>query len=101
MMLEEWFEDPRLFHIVGFLIQQNVGISTLREKSVSCTKSEFDGVLRQMIFQRAIVRGKALADSDKEELNEVIAEKIGELEIWKTLCGNSFDSAFIQYRNPA
>ncbi len=30
MMLEEWFEDRTLYHIVGFLIQQGVGVEEIR-----------------------------------------------------------------------
>src|ERR1041384_1839975 len=79
MMLEEWFEDRTLYHITGFLIQQGIGIATLREMSEESTKSDFESKLRQEVFQRVIGDG-TLAEMSTEELKEKVEEKLEGLE---------------------
>lgn len=54
MMLEEWFEDRALYHIVGFLISEGVAISKLGSLSKQSTKTEFEQKLRQEVFTRVI-----------------------------------------------
>lgn len=39
--LEEWYEDRTLYHFIGFLIEYNVDINELMEKSLELSKSEF------------------------------------------------------------
>ncbi len=64
LMLEEWFEDRTLFHMVGFLVSQDISIKDIRTQSQNCTKSEFEQSLRQLIFERVIAQ-KPLCPSDE------------------------------------
>jgi len=54
MMLEEWFEDRVLYHMVGFLVSEGMDINSIRKLSENCTKSGFEQHLRSEIFQRAV-----------------------------------------------
>jgi Protein of unknown function (DUF1524) len=54
MMLDEWFEDRILYHIVGFLVGEGMNISEIGELSKQCTKSEFEQRLRREVFARVI-----------------------------------------------
>jgi hypothetical protein len=52
MVLEEWFVDRRLYHLVGFLIWAGVDVNELRAVAVGATKREFKERLRAQIFER-------------------------------------------------
>ena len=78
MTLEEWYEDRTLYHIIGFLIQQGISISELREMSQGCTKSNFENKLRQKIFYRVIVQ-KNMSDLNANELGDCISNRLEEL----------------------
>jgi uncharacterized protein with ParB-like and HNH nuclease domain len=54
MMLEEWFEDRTLYHIVGFLIQQGVGVDKIRLLSEQTTKSIFEWKLRRKSSRKSL-----------------------------------------------
>lgn len=54
MVLEEWFEDRVLYHMVGFLVNDGMNINDIRRLSKDCTKSTFEQRLRNEIFQRAV-----------------------------------------------
>jgi hypothetical protein len=78
MSLEEWYEDRKLYHIVGFLIQQGVEICELRELSGSTTKQEFERELRGKVFAHMIGGGQeGLSDDD---LREKVSDKLENLE---------------------
>lgn len=51
MLLEEWFEDRRLYHLVGYLIWAGVDINDLRSLAAGVTKGEFKESLRARVFQ--------------------------------------------------
>jgi len=79
MMLEEWFEDRILYHVVDFLVSEGMSISKMRELSKKCTKSEFDQKLRREIFALVI------HVQPPEEMNEVsirpkVEERLENLE---------------------
>ncbi|HHD2940695.1 MULTISPECIES: DUF262 domain-containing protein [Enterobacteriaceae] len=59
LQLEEWFEDRKLFHMVGFLVHQHVGINDIRKLAQGKTKSSFELALRCKIFN--IVTGDVLS----------------------------------------
>ena len=59
LMLEEWFEDRVLYHMVGFLVSEGMSLNDLRVLSRDCTKSAFEQRLRQEIYQRIIGEGSA------------------------------------------
>ena len=71
MMLEEWFEDRILYHIVGFLVSEGMSIGKMRELSKKCTKSEFDQKLRKEIFALVI------DVQPPEELNAIYSTESG------------------------
>lgn len=78
LLLEEWFEDRRLYHMVGFLVSQEMSISDIRLLSVDCTKSEFERRLRQEIFKRTI--GEEMpAPTERVEIKECVANQLEEL----------------------
>jgi len=79
MMLEEWFEDRTLYHIVGFLIQQGVGIDKIQALSERSTKSAFEQTLRKKVFTEVIGR-EPLKNFNREELRERICETLDDLE---------------------
>jgi len=65
LLLEEWFEDRTLYHMIGFLVSQDIAIKDIRTRSLNCTKSEFEQSLRQAIFEQIIAQ-KPLCSSDEE-----------------------------------
>ena len=73
MALEEWYEDRELFHVVGFLIQQRVGINGLLKSTQEHRKGELARELRRQAFAKAI--GGDLDDLDAQELKETIRER--------------------------
>jgi hypothetical protein len=54
MMLEEWFEDRVLYHMVGFLVIEGMDINHIRELSMDRTKSAYEQLLRGEIFHRVV-----------------------------------------------
>ena len=79
LTLEEWFENRLLFHMVGFLVYEGMGINAIRELSSNCLKSEFERRLRQEIFNRVI--GGQLSESMSEQtIREYVVDKLEGLE---------------------
>lgn len=72
MALEEWYENRELFHVVGFLIQQNVGISDLLALAKTLRKSELAHKLRCLAFESAI--GGELDGLDEQEIHSSISD---------------------------
>lgn len=79
MMLEEWFEDRTLYHIVGFLIHQGVDVADICKLSQQTTKSAFERKLRKEVFARAI-GDEDLDALTPDELRLCIRERLDELE---------------------
>lgn len=77
LMLEEWFEDRTLYHMVGFLVSQGMPINEIRAIS-RCTKGAFEQRLRGEIFRRVI--GKELPDPPDEDIvREEVSDRLAEL----------------------
>lgn len=79
MMLEEWFEDRTLYHIVGFLIHQGMDAADICKLSLRTTKSAFERKLRKAVFNRTI-SDEDLDDFSPVALNLCISERLEELE---------------------
>lgn len=79
MLLEEWFEDRRLYHLVGFLVWKDVDINELRLISRETTKSEFRRRLREMVFQ-SVMKGGGLRHLSSDALRERLVDLLNELE---------------------
>lgn len=58
MQIEEWFEDRRLYHIIGFLVQQGVAVDAVLSWAAKGPKAEFEALLRREAFFR--LTGKRL-----------------------------------------
>lgn len=53
MLLEEWFLDRRLFHMVGYLIWAGENVNDLRALASGATKHVFKEKLRSRVFAKA------------------------------------------------
>ena len=53
MLLEEWFDDRHLFHLVGYLVWDGDDLNELLALASGARKREFSGQLRARIFKRA------------------------------------------------
>jgi hypothetical protein len=53
MLLEEWFADRRLYHLVGYLIWAGEDVNTLRALAAGDTKQQFKKKLKAKIFEYA------------------------------------------------
>lgn len=79
LLLEEWYEDRVLFHMIGYLVSENTAINSIRELSFNCSKSGFQQRLRQEIFAKAI-DAKAIWPLSKQEVRELVAERLDTLK---------------------
>lgn len=79
MILEEWFDDRRLYHLVGFLVWKGLDINDIRLISRGTTKSEFRKKLRERVFQ-AVMNDDGLSHLSSVALRERISDLLAELE---------------------
>jgi len=79
MMVEEWFEDRTLYHIVGFLVSEGMNIGAISELAERCTKSDFEQKLRREVFARTI-EGQPPEDMVEEAIRTRVADKLEGLE---------------------
>ncbi|HDS1727461.1 DUF262 domain-containing protein [Pseudomonas putida] len=79
MMLEEWFEDRTLYHIVGFLIHQGMDVARICKLSQKTTKSTFERSLRKEVFAHAI-GDEDLDALTPDKLKLCVSERLKELE---------------------
>lgn len=52
LTLEEWYNNRDLYHLIGFLIEYNTDINTLKKSSDSLTKIEFKKHLKKIIQRK-------------------------------------------------
>jgi Protein of unknown function DUF262 len=78
LMLEEWFEDRVLYHMIGFLVNECVSINFLRALSMDCTKSEFELRLRQEIYRR-MIDATLSVPFDEQAIREQITNQLDTL----------------------
>jgi hypothetical protein len=79
MLLEEWFEDRCLYHLVGFLIWKDRDVNDLSRLATGSTKKEFKEKLRALIFSLT-VGSDDLATLDPDEFDERITDRVDLLE---------------------
>ena len=79
MLLEEWFEDRRLYHLVGFLVWMGLDLNELRAMARDTLKRNFREKLREKIFQ-VVANNSVLKDLTSEKLKERLYELLEELE---------------------
>jgi hypothetical protein len=75
LMLEEWFEDRTLYHLVGFLISEGMSLNEIRTRSMNCTKSAFEQRLRQEIYKRMIGQDMP-TPPDQQAIRAQIADQL-------------------------
>jgi hypothetical protein len=75
LMLEEWFEDRALYHMVGFLVSEGMSLNQLRALSLNCTKSVFEQRLRQEIYQRTIGQDLPVPPNESA-IREQVADRL-------------------------
>lgn len=78
MMLEEWFENRRLYHIVGFLVNEGVTIGEIRCLAANRTKQEFEDELRRTVFSH-VIGTEPPADMDQAKVRDHVSERLAEL----------------------
>lgn len=78
LLLEEWFEDRTLYHMVGFLVSQGMPIIDIQVLSMDCTKSAFEQRLRKEIFERVIGENMP-APLERQSVREAVANRLEEL----------------------
>lgn len=79
LLLEEWYEDRVLFHMIGYLISESTAINSIRELSSNCSKSGFQQRLRHEIFAK-VIDAKAIWPLSKQEVRELVAERLDTLK---------------------
>jgi len=79
MLLEEWYEDRRLYHIIGFLIQQGMKISELRVLAEADTKDVFEAALLQEVFKWTIDEDILIQEQGEDSLKELIQDAVSSL----------------------
>lgn len=57
MLLEEWFEDRHLYHLVGFLIWSGCGVDEIQVLASGTTKTDFKAKLMGKIIERGLGSG--------------------------------------------
>jgi hypothetical protein len=83
MLLDEWYEDRRLFHLVGFLVWAQIDLNTLLGLAVKSTKSEFQAKLHAMLFSNVVGSGD-LAALSPQARSALINERLDDLEYGPT-----------------
>jgi hypothetical protein len=79
MILEEWFEDRRLYHLVGFLVWKGDDINDLRLMARGTTKTGFREKLRERVFQ-SVTNSDGLSHLTSDALRESISDLLAELK---------------------
>ena len=74
LTLQEWYNDKRLYHIIGFLVHQGRSIREILALSQRTKKSEFDKKLVGLVYRE--VFGTDVLTLDKTKLKEHIDERI-------------------------
>jgi len=79
MTLKEWFKDRHLYHLVGYLINEDTPISEIRKAAIGANKREFRERLRKMIF-RNLFAGNIVDFERNVALRAHLAQK---MENWE------------------
>ncbi len=77
LMLEEWFEDRPLFHVIGFLVHTGEKINILSMLAQGCTKNAFERRLRREAFRAAI--GSSVDPFVEDHIEKAVGDKLEKL----------------------
>ena len=78
MLLEEWFDDRCLYHLVGFLIWGQLDVNDLRKIAAGSKKHEFKEALRAKCVERAL--GAAAPSGANDLLRAWVEDRVDSLE---------------------
>lgn len=79
MLLEEWFEDRRLYHIIGFLVHSGTTVDAIFRLSQGIPKRQFEQKLRSLAFLK--LTGTAMPETATADiLRATIKQFLGDLE---------------------
>lgn len=79
LLLDEWFRDRFLYHVVGFLLSQEVKVGQIRDLARNAgSKTAFRAALKGEVFKQTF--GMARTFSDKAGLAQFIEGRIAELD---------------------
>ena len=96
MLLQEWFSDRTLYHLIGYLINEGEDLLALKKYASDMTKSAFRHHLKQRIFRR--LTGKALPDAaSREQSQAAIHEMLQGLDYDKTAHHRSIRSLLLLF----
>ena len=80
MRCREWYEDRTLYHLVGFLVNNEVPIARIEELANSGGKEAFKQALKEDVF-RALFQKKKLGDyPSTNDLRAFLDDELGELQ---------------------
>jgi hypothetical protein len=79
MMLEEWYDDRKLFHIVGFLVNEGHSILEIRELANGCTKGAFVEALKRRIY-RVVIGAEPPENMDEGTAREAVQNLLEDLD---------------------
>jgi uncharacterized protein with ParB-like and HNH nuclease domain len=81
MTLREWYENPSLFHLIGFLVSRGVLVFEILSLFKDCkTKSDFHNQLISLVFKKALPDLMSLDSFESQDsLNDAIAEFVENL----------------------
>lgn len=82
LALQEWFEDPVVFHLVGYLVHEDGGkapLVDLRRESMSLGKREFRELLRKRAYE-TLFGAEAEMPINETEMQESIGGLISPLD---------------------
>jgi len=80
MILQEWFNDHELYHLVGFLICQNDSIEDLIQLNKQFeTRKEFRSALAKRIYTKVFSKSNDVKEEIEDVLYHTIEEQLEEL----------------------
>jgi len=79
MTLEEWYSDDKLFHLIGYLINEGDGVLELVQMSKTAGKSVFRKLLKQRILAKLMPSFDG-TNNGREELESALRDFLGNLQ---------------------
>lgn len=79
LQLDEWFRDRFLYHIVGFLLSQDVKVGQIRDLARSSgSKTAFRAALKAEVFK--LVFGKSRSIAGESDLARFVEDHVAQLD---------------------
>ncbi|RBP43605.1 uncharacterized protein DUF1524 [Roseimicrobium gellanilyticum] len=99
MRLQEWYEDRVLYHIVGFLLSEEVDLNEVRQLSLDCTKTTFNQRLRERVFSLNIgsLPEAGLVVEAEDTIRELVSTRLQDLEYGTTAMNKKIHSILLLF----